>query len=87
MAIASLTSYLLRSKESKGRRLILIYTAVMTVLTTAWVLASAYSSARELAGERDPNVAYAPATLVTEVAPTLQILASEGALVRATASA
>jgi hypothetical protein len=84
LSIASFTCYLLlrRGKDCQGRRLMLSYTALMMVLTTAWIFSSAYSSGRELAGIRDPNVAYAPATVVAEVASTFQVLASDGALVR-----
>jgi hypothetical protein len=89
LAIASFTCYLLlrRGKDYPGRRLMLTYTALMAVLTTIWVFANATTSARALSGAHDPNVASAPATVISKLASTLQVLVSDGALVRVTALA
>jgi hypothetical protein len=89
LAITSFTCYLLlrHGSDYPGRRLMLTYTALMAVLTTVWVFANATTSARALSGAHDPNVAFAPATVISMLATTLQVLVSDGALVRVTALA
>jgi hypothetical protein len=83
-----LTCYLLfkRGRAYRGRKAMLAYTALMWVLTSVWFFAVAREQAFIFVDTRlSPHLRLSgcsPGQLTPKVAAMLQILASDGALVR-----
>jgi hypothetical protein len=88
--IVSLSLYLFQNRRNnyQGRRVTLIYTVGMSLITTVWFVTGARTSAYlfvDMPFAEDPaalNVTCSAVFITSKVASMLQILASDGALVR-----